>query len=309
MNIYPVIIPTLNRYVHLKRCIESLKSNTHANETELIIGLDYPPAEKYVDGYKKVKEYVYSLIGFRKVTVLERTENYGPEKNYSDLIKYAYNYYDAVIFTEDDNEFSPCFLDFMNKALEKYRDDDRVSCVQGYNDDKYRKYPGSNVMFVRSGGAWGFGQWRDKQYMLDVDSVFSRRVLSSFRDSWKIFTTFPAVLNMLISMDQKKVIWGDICYSCLNVLNNRYQLKPRISLVRNLGNDGSGLHCGVDSHYSEQYIETAKVFDLDEVEVKLESHKYLQFFSLLSENKIKALIQVLFIFKRYFSYFMKLNSK
>lgn len=39
----PVIIPTLNRYVHLKRCVDSLAKCTHAPDTELIIGLDYPP--------------------------------------------------------------------------------------------------------------------------------------------------------------------------------------------------------------------------------------------------------------------------
>lgn len=47
---YPILIPTLDRYEHFKKCIESLAKNTHANKTELVIGLDYPPSEKYMDG-------------------------------------------------------------------------------------------------------------------------------------------------------------------------------------------------------------------------------------------------------------------
>ena len=55
----PVIIPTLNRHEHLIRCINSLKRNPLAKETELYISLDYPPAEKYVDGYLKIKKYTH----------------------------------------------------------------------------------------------------------------------------------------------------------------------------------------------------------------------------------------------------------
>lgn len=49
----PVLIPTLCRSEHFIRCIESLKRNTWAQYTDVFIGLDYPPSEKYFDGYCK----------------------------------------------------------------------------------------------------------------------------------------------------------------------------------------------------------------------------------------------------------------
>ena len=52
----PIIIPTLNRFTHFKNCVESLAACTNADKTELIIGLDYPPSEKYVDGWIKIKD-------------------------------------------------------------------------------------------------------------------------------------------------------------------------------------------------------------------------------------------------------------
>ena len=64
MTYYPVIIPTLNRYEHFKNCVESLSNNLYANETELVVGLDYPPSEKYIDGWKKIKDYIPSIKGF-----------------------------------------------------------------------------------------------------------------------------------------------------------------------------------------------------------------------------------------------------
>ena len=66
----PVLITTLNRYEHFKRCVESLSRCTHAEKTELVIGLDYPPNEKYVAGWEKISEYVKSISGFGKITIL-----------------------------------------------------------------------------------------------------------------------------------------------------------------------------------------------------------------------------------------------
>ena len=65
----PVIIPTLNRYDHFHRLVESLSKSPEAKETELVIGLDYPPSEKYMDGFCKIRDYIPTITGFRKVTV------------------------------------------------------------------------------------------------------------------------------------------------------------------------------------------------------------------------------------------------
>lgn len=48
----PVIIPTLNRYEHFRECLESLEHCVDADKTTVYIGLDYPPSEKHVDGWK-----------------------------------------------------------------------------------------------------------------------------------------------------------------------------------------------------------------------------------------------------------------
>ena len=54
----PVVIPTLNRYTHLRRCVESLEDNTWAEYTDVFISVDFPPEEKYEEGHKKVVEYL-----------------------------------------------------------------------------------------------------------------------------------------------------------------------------------------------------------------------------------------------------------
>lgn len=305
MNFYPVVIPTLNRYTHFKRCVESLAMNTHADKTELIIGLDYPPSEKYVEGYRKIKEYIPTIKGFGKVTVFKRKENFGAIKNGQALSDYAFKNYEAIIFTEDDNEFSPCFLDFLNKALEKYKDDNRVSSVKGYNRVQYYSITDKNILFMHNCGAWGFGQWKRKRFMLQADIESARRILQSTKQSWKIFRTSPAIFSMLLAMVKKNALWGDVIFACLNILNDRYQICPRISMVRNWGVDGSGLHSGVDDTYSRQVIQTAPYFDLDDVEPGSDpntENTNALFYNKMPDNRFRAWYHIILTAMKYLVY-------
>lgn len=69
----PICIPTCNRYEHLKRCVESLSKCTLASETDLIISVDYPPSDKYVDGNEKIKKWLERGIeGFKSVQIFFR---------------------------------------------------------------------------------------------------------------------------------------------------------------------------------------------------------------------------------------------
>ena len=272
MTFYPVIIPTLNRYTHLRRCVESLARNTHASETELIIGLDYPPSEKYVEGYRQVKAYLPTITGFKKVTIFERKENWGAVKNYTHLINYVFNTYDAFIATEDDNEFSPCFLDYMNLMLQRYKDDHRISTVSAYlpkelanatvhpthNDDTLAKN-GQSILFTYESNAWGFGTWRDRgtpeQRLQNAHGV-----LQSYKKSWKSFTTYPACFRMLIKMAAGRQEWADVIRTQWNIVNGTFQIRPTQSLARNWGNDGSGINCTVDESIAKQPISTELTF-------------------------------------------------
>ena len=49
-----IIIPTLCRYEHLEKCLDSLKKNSHAQYVDLYIGLDYPANDSHWFGYRKI---------------------------------------------------------------------------------------------------------------------------------------------------------------------------------------------------------------------------------------------------------------
>lgn len=265
MKYYPVIIPTLNRFSHFKNCVESLANCTHADKTELVIGLDYPPEEKYQKGYNLIKEYIPTIKRFAHVTVFAHDHNLGPDANWKFLARYCAKHYDAYIATEDDNIFSPSFLDYMNKALEKFRDNQQIVTVGGYNFIEAYNQGEYSHYISWDNCAWGVGFWFNKESIIQptLDNLhFFKRIVHSSVDGKKVFDAFPYLYMSLDSMVKKKANWGDVKRTVINIVSNTYQLKPAVSLVRNCGFDGSGIHsANVDNGYASQLISNSQTFD------------------------------------------------
>ena len=245
----PVVIPTLNRHVHFRCLIESLAKCTHADKTEVVIGLDYPPSEKYVEGYKKIKDYLPFITGFKKVTVFTTDYNLGQGKNMKRCFDYVYKHYETYICLEDDNVVSPCFLDYINKCLTKYKDDQSVYAVCGYlylgidlpqNDFTVFRAP----LF----SAWGTGYWIDRR--VKYQRYYDPEGIMEFVKSSKVKSFFIKrrleVYMTLVRMSQGGVIHGDGLLSALLIHKNMDCIYPVKSMVRNIGNDGTGKHCGDD---------------------------------------------------------------
>ena len=216
----PIIIPTLNRYEHLKRCVESLAKCTHADKTELVIGLDYPPSEKYVEGWIRVKDYVSTIHGFKTVTILSANTNLGFTKNWRKCIDYVFQKYDTYIFSEDDNEFSPCFLDYADKALTRYWDDTRVSAVCGYNFPVNMSNYDKNIYFHHQFSAWGVARWKHKYYSADEQLLY--KILHSPSKIYKILRVESKVLTSLMNMSMKGTVYADALNVSLNICDGKF---------------------------------------------------------------------------------------
>lgn len=293
MTCYPVIIPTLNRFSHFKACVKSLSNCTYAPETELIIGLDFPPAEKYVDGWKKIKEYIPQIDGFKNIEVFERNENFGSAKNSQSLQNYALSKYDAYIYTEDDNVFSPNFLDFINKGLEKYRNDENVIAVCGYSYPVDWKTSENAVMQHNYFSAWGYGEWGSKRYSM-LQSLSPEFIKNALLDKSEYFELRKSPKNRIMTafnFSRNEIPCMDITRSIYMTVKQKYVLMPAVSLVRNTGWDGSGEHCSkygmkIKDIFSRQQISEETSFDLNAAE-KIEHSDCLENFQMrIYEKKI-----------------------
>lgn len=269
----PVVIPTLCRFEHFKRCIESLSNCTGAERTVVYVGLDYPAKESHWDGYNKIKDYLESCgnLGFKELIVIRREKNYGcgQNGNYATLRNMIFEKYDRYISTEDDNEFSPCFLDYMNKGLEMFKDDDKVFSIDGYHyTEKINKYPYGYYIYYGV-CAWGIGFWKNKyeQYLDFYEKNPPRDIILS-RNVFKIIKANKRLLLSLLIMNRKRVSWGDCKQGIYCLLTNRINIFPIISKVRNFGVDGSGATCAdIDDTYSKVAMDKSADFIYDDSEL------------------------------------------
>ena len=298
---YPVVIPTLCRFEHFRDCIESLKSCNDADKTEVILGLDYPPSEKHVEGYNKIKEYLSTITGFKNIMLFEHKENLGATKNSDFIMNEALKRYDAFIYSEDDNVFAPTFLEFMNWGLNTYKNDMSIYSVCGYSYPiNWEENDKVIIKQNRYFSAWGVGMWKNR--FAEESSIYCSEYFRKFlneNDFLKKLDTSPRNLisfsDMLLCDSLRPY---DITRSVYMFVSEKYQLMPSLSLARNTGWDNSGEHCchiEIGNIFNKQRISEKTDFPTNNLVVKEPSEKVysiLEDFQMsICENSKKFLVK------------------
>lgn len=264
----PIAIPTCNRYQHLKACIESLAACTHAEKTELYISVDYPPDENYVSGWQKIKNYVQTIQGFKKVNLWIQERNLGPRLNSRFLKSKIYEKYSFMIFTEDDNTFAPAYLDYMNKMLHRFEKDPRIFSISGFS---MSNLPYSSKIYKNYAmQPWGSGEWKDKACYLrelkqsQIYEKCSKNIFKIIKLYFDNKWLFCAYVKCLIRENNDPYL-VDGTLTLLFYLLGYYSIFPTKSLVRNHGFDGSGYSCreGVVSGLDQVEFYEGALFEYD----------------------------------------------
>lgn len=301
----PVIIPTLCRYEHFKRCVESLKRNSQAKYTDLYIGLDFPAKESHYEGYNKIKEYLESKVeGFAKVVVIKHDRNMGSRENINALRNIVYEKYDRYIFSEDDNEFSANYLEYMNKCLDRYKDDESILAVAGYKFPFSKRINGSvsasNVYF----SAFGYGTWNNKiekaEEAMTVDLFYSKYKDLKFmrylyRQGANQYGNFVKMVLGYIPgfIEEEEVVPCDLCYGIYMAAQDEKMIFPTISKVKNWGYDGSGEHCGSLTYRKEKPV-THRNFGLESQELDEAEDFEIVEWKNLSQQEINDIVSEFF---------------
>lgn len=268
MQYAPILIPTLNRYEHLRKCLESLSRCTLADQTEVYVALDYPPSEKYVEGWKKNKEFLENCgnMGFRKLHLIQREENYGTwqpgdKGNLACLIAEVAKQYDCYIVTEDDNVFSPNFLEYMNKGFDKFEDDEGVISLCAFRWYFPIKDDGNTFLRLSvSNTPWGMGYWKKKQEVKPVlDYKWFRRHFT-IKNLIKIYKnngpSFVVAFVEFCNSDKRHAIPIDQHEAIYMTLEDKCQIVPVVSLARNIGLDGSGMTMSENSKRMQELYDS-----------------------------------------------------
>ncbi len=296
MEFAPVLISVIDRDIHFKNCVTSLAQNPLAKETHLFIALDAPLAEKHKTGHARVLSFIENIEGFKKVTLFKREKNMGSSPNQFLAMEDIFKQYDRLIFTEDDNVFSPNFLDFINQGLDFFKDRQDVFSITGYNYlvDMPKSY--TNNYYVFPGfEAWGVGMWREKWNNVDfsVESCRKNTPLT-VKNILKINAIAGVAVLALFDLAQFGVLHDDFALGLHMLKNNMYSIFPTISKVRNKGLDGSGENGGVSGLFDNQYIDESDTIQLRFDEQIKPNPDILRIIKKFKKLKYKKQIKLLF---------------
>lgn len=261
----PIVLFTYNRLEHTKKTVEALQQNVYAAHSELFIYSDAPKNEKAIESVKSVREYIHSLDGFKKITIIERDKNWGLARNIIDGVTEIVNKYGKTIVLEDDIVTSKYFLKYMNDALKIYKDESKVIMVNGYTFPvDINGLP--ETFFLKFAGCWGWATWKNKwKYFLREpekirDSFTEKDIWQfNFEGSEKGFFS-----QILANYTGELYTWAVFWY--VAVYKYGLSLSPGQSLSMNCGMDGTGEHCGKTTRYN---VELNK-FPVEKFSLKIE---------------------------------------
>jgi hypothetical protein len=175
------------------------------------------------------------------LTVIEHETNQGLAASLIAGISSILDTRDRIIVIEDDIVVSRDFLAFMNSALTEYADEPRVVSIHGFTMNVDESLPAT--FFIRGADCWGWATWGRAWRLFDPDGAALLRRLdeSGLVDDFDFNGAFP-YRDMLVDQIKGRVDSWAIRWYASTYLAGALTLYPGHSLVRNIGQEGSGTH-------------------------------------------------------------------
>ena len=247
----PVTLFVYNRADNTKKTLDALLANTMAKDTDLYVFSD---GGKDPLSWQKVNEvrHLLHLVkaeaeqtgALKRMTIVERPENFYLERNITEGIAQVFKQHDRIIVLEDDICTSPYFLEYMNQAFDLYQDNPQVMHVAGFTHlsllNPLRPTEGNNgqppvpFYFTPHMGGWGWGTWRDRWQNHFVHYATRAEALKGMTDNDINAIQYGGAFTCLKSLDKQPIPW-DICWELAIYKAHGLCLTPGHTLVRNIG--------------------------------------------------------------------------
>lgn len=268
-NLSPIILFVYNRLDHTRQTVEALQKNELAPESTLYVFADGAKEDATAEQRQKVqdvRDYIHTITGFKKIIIEEASRNKGLANSVITGVTKVINDYGKVIVVEDDIVTNPFFLRFMNDCLDVYAQRDDIFSVGAFAANfKMPLWYKKDIYIVHRPESWGWATWKNRWEKADWN-VSKYSMLKEDESAIKIFNKggsdlFP-MLNAQMEgrIDSWAVRWAYSLY-----VHDAYCVYPVHSFVKNIGMDGSGVHCS--SIGDEQIM--AKVYDKEYYKISL----------------------------------------
>lgn len=271
----PIVLFVYNRLDHTKKTVDALKKNLLADKSTLYIYSDGPKNQQTDQPIKILRKYLHTIDGFKNIYIIEREKNYGLAESIIDGVSTTIKKYKKVIVLEDDLVTSPFFLQYMNNALDKYKNEPNVYSITGYSYSDQDESIKDDTYFLPLTSSWSWATWDNRWEIFSRDAIQLKACLNN-RDCKRDFNfnnSYPFDKLAKNQFQKKSNSWAIYWY--FSVFRQKgLTLYPKIKLVKNIGHDGSGTHCNTNK---VENIITHKLPSLtDNIHINPEYQKVIQ---------------------------------
>lgn len=261
-NLAPIVLFVYKRPEHTRKTIEALQKNELFAASDLVIFSDNAKRETDERDVQLVREYIRTVTGCKKLTIIERSSNYGLARNIIEGVTDVTNQYGKVIVLEDDLIASPYFLSFMNDGLRMYEDENGVLSIGSLNFFAQ----GENVpetFFMPVVDCWGWATWKSRWDLFEKDGKRIMQYVLEKEMAHKINLDGNAdFMGMLKAQMEGRIDSWAIRWHITAYLHNKLVLYPRCSTTRNIGFGEGATHTTSDDR-----IFAASVFATSPIKV------------------------------------------
>lgn len=188
-------------------------------------------------------------------------KNLGCKKRVSSGLKWVFSEVEEAIILEDDCLPSQSFFIYCQNLLEYYRNEPRVTSINGSNFDFFQRNYKYSYRFSKFMNMWGWATWRRTFEIIDFEIKFWNSLKSSpelpeilgrdkiFLDYWIDF--FDKTYNGEIDT------W-DYQWILSNLYHRGIVVSPVTNMIKNIGHRSDATHTYDENHYFAQ-IEKSEI--------------------------------------------------
>jgi glycosyltransferase involved in cell wall biosynthesis len=276
----PIALFAYNRPEKLKIAIESLANNELSGVSDLYVFVDGPKSTKDTFLIQDVIGIIQGVNGFKSINLHTSEINLGLANSVRKGIDFVLSLAPTVVVIEDDLIMAPSFLQYVNEGLSRFKDDNRVASIQGY---QYPIVPPlQKAVALRGADCWGWATWKDRwqSSIFDAKRLYEQIKLQNLESEFDLYGAMPYTQMLKDQIDGKIDSWA-ICWHASMFIKNYVSLYPVESLIINNGHDGKGTHGDKTRMFETKLgfwsIKTPWPNPVEDVIYKNQLHKYFQF--------------------------------
>ena len=256
MTLAPIILFVYNRPWHTEQTLEALSKNHLADKSILYIYCDGPRQNATKEDKKNiadVRKVIRKKQWCKEIIIKERDKNLGLAASVIKGVTEVIEIHGRVIVLEDDILTGTYFLKFMNDGLNIYQSEARVFGISGYRFPTTKNIK-KETFFLPIMSSWGYGTWKERWNKIDFDGINLLNIIEFKQVGKQLnFGRLKYYQMLKDQVDGNNDSWAIRFYVSM-FLNNGVFLYPKKSLLKNIGFDGTGVHCLTDKsklHYGE----------------------------------------------------------